>query len=272
MKYSKEFKALLDYVSKGYIGHGNPNAKILFIGQEPAINRETNAEQYEREIAGNAEQWQEIVREGIGYDSVDRSKIEFGSPLHPWANQKFQVRSVMQDGTIRGEEGTAKTWYNYQKLINKIFELCREGRKTMNNTDYLDFHQLSFHTDMSDVAFENHSVSTEGRDSVARRAKILSGDFFRSFPIVIAAVGHFPRTVYGNEYFGDIFGVEFLGNESPECYSWMNVSVRNTDDNPMLLIHTPQFSDAISNGYLDQIAMRVADFAREHNINLLPEE
>ncbi len=42
MKYSDEFKALVNYMLDGYIGHGNPNAKILFLGQEPAIDREAN--------------------------------------------------------------------------------------------------------------------------------------------------------------------------------------------------------------------------------------
>lgn len=109
MKYSKEFKILLDHRSNGYIGHGNPNAKILFIGQEPAINREINEEDYKRDIANNAEQWRNIVSAGKGYDSVDHSKIEFGSPLHPWANQKFQVRSKLQNKAFRGEEGTSRT-------------------------------------------------------------------------------------------------------------------------------------------------------------------
>lgn len=272
MRYSKEFKALLDFVPDGYIGHGNPNAKILFIGQEPAIDRSGNTEQYEHEIARNAKQWRDIVNNGIGYDSIDHSKIEFGSPLHPWANQLFQVRSEMQNGDIKGEKGTSKTWYNYQKLINKIFELYLEDRKVMTGNDFLDFHHLSFHTDMSDAALKSHCESPDGSRSVKDRVGIISSDFFRNFPIVIAAVGHFPRNTYGDDYFGDILGVEFLGNEETERYAWLNISVRNNEYNPMLLIHTPQFSDAISDRYLDQIAKRVVDFAREHNINLLPEE
>ncbi|MBD5243059.1 MAG: hypothetical protein HDS60_03105 [Barnesiella sp.] len=272
MNYSKEFQTLLDCHPNGYIGHGNPNSKILFIGQEPAIDCRNNREQYVLEIADNAEQWRNIVANGIGYDSIDPSKIEFGSPLHPWANQKFQVRSVMNTGEIRGEEGTAKTWYNYQKLINRILELYSKDRKPMNKNDHLDLHRLSFHTDMSDAAYTKHSESIDGKQSVIERVSLLSADFFRNFPIVIAAVGHFPRDTYGNSYFGDIFGVEFLGNEETELYNWMNVSVRNDDAHPMLLIHTPQFSDAISDIYIEQIAKRIVDFAKEHNIKLLPEE
>lgn len=42
--------------------------------------------------------------------------------------------------------------------------------------------------------------------------------------------------------------------------------------NPTFLIHTPQFSNTISDKYPGQIAKRVVDFARTHNINLMPEE
>lgn len=272
MKYSNEFKKLLDNPYSPYIGHGNPNAKILLIGQEPAIDPEVTVGQWTEEILDNAVQWKKIVAESIGYDAIDHTKIEFGLPLHPWANQQFQVRSEMKNGNIRGEKGTARTWYNYQKLVNKIFELYSNDRKPMTKDDYLDFHRLSFHTDMSDSAFLRHSTSMESHSAVLKRVSLLSGDFFRNIPIIIAAVGHFPRDTYGDTYFSDIFGGEFIGNEETEPNAWINVSIRKDKDNPMLLIHTPQFSDAISDRYLDEIAKRVVDFANEHKINLMPEE
>lgn len=96
MNYSEEFKEMIAYTTEGYIGHGNPNAKILFIGQESAIDPNKHKEQYKLEIADNAGQWRNITSAGIGYESIDLSKNEFGSPLQPWANQKFQVRSEMK--------------------------------------------------------------------------------------------------------------------------------------------------------------------------------
>lgn len=42
--------------------------------------------------------------------------------------------------------------------------------------------------------------------------------------------------------------------------------------NPTFLIHSPQFSNTISDKYPGQIAKRVVDFAKTHNINLMPEE
>lgn len=52
MEYSKEFKNLLNVdLPDGYIGHGNPNAKILILGQEPALHKDS--EQYSLEIANH---------------------------------------------------------------------------------------------------------------------------------------------------------------------------------------------------------------------------
>lgn len=146
MKYSEEFTGLLDQRTIGYIGYGNPNAKILVIGQEPAIDRETDAEQYEREIANNAEQWRTIVSNNVGYESV--ASLAY-TPLHPYANQKYQVAIKRQCRADKenGNEGTSRTWYNYQKLVNKIFELYSNVREPMTKDDYLDFHRLSFHSD-----------------------------------------------------------------------------------------------------------------------------
>lgn len=284
MKYSKEFNALIGSTTENYIGHGNPNAKILFLGQEGASNPEASLEEdgrndYLRSIKGNREDWSRNIHEGIGYDNLPEcctpSTLKSYNPLYPYKGQKFQVRSGSDEaGNLKGAKGTARTWYNYQKLINRIFELLSAERKPMTKDDDIDFHLLSFHSDMSAVASMKHKPKNEdGAESVIKRVSLLSSDFFRNFPIVIAAVGHFPRETYGNSYFGDIFGVEFLGNEETERDKWMNVSVRNDDAHTMLLIHTPQFSySELTDNYFDQIASRVVEFAREHNINLLPEE
>ena len=82
MEYSKEFKNLLNVdLPDGYIGHGNPNAKILILGQEPALHKDS--EQYSLEIANNKHQWQILVENGSGYESINPAVISFGSPLWP---------------------------------------------------------------------------------------------------------------------------------------------------------------------------------------------
>lgn len=284
MKYSEEFRALINSTHENYIGHGNPNAKILFLGQEGASDPEAAIEEdgrndYLRSIKANREDWNCNIQKSIGYNNLTESctpdTFVNYNPLYPYKGQKFQVRYGSDEyGNLKGAKGTARTWYNYQKLINKILERLSAERKPMTKDDDIDFHRFSFHTDMSAVASKkhNHDKKEEAAKSVLERKALLSSDFFSNFSIVIAAVGHFPRDTYGDVYFGDIFGVEFLGNEETEIYKWMNVSVRNDEAHPMLLIHTPQFSTAISDRYIEQIAKRVVDFAKEHKINLLPEE
>ena len=289
MNYSEEFKTLLNTVSDGYIGHGNPNAKILFLGQEPAWNREDEKQNksYEREIKGNRKEWSEIVTRGDGYDVIDRyvdnfdpkkEQPDFYSPLHPWPLQKFQVRTEKREERInghdekirelvvRGNDGTARSWYKYQTLIYLIFEeqLCKEEGLTL--------HFKSFHTDMSDAAYRQHDATNiDSKQSVSDRMDLLKHPFFQNFPVVIASVGNFPRDVYGDKYFGDVFHVDYIGNQAGDNLPWINVSVRE-GDNPQILIHCRQASAPLPNAYFERIAEIVCDFAKKHNINLNPTE
>ena len=55
MEYSKEFRELLEIAEKfnqTYVGHGNPNAKILIIANEPAadINTDFGKELIDRDL------------------------------------------------------------------------------------------------------------------------------------------------------------------------------------------------------------------------------
>lgn len=272
MKYSNEFKTLLKSMSCGYIGHGNPNARILIIGQEPAIDPQKNQEQYQHEIADNVSQWKDIVESSTGYETIDHSENVFGSPLHPWANQKYQVRSGLEEtGNLKAHEGTARTWYNYQKLINNVLELYSPNRNPLTKNDYLDFHRYSFHSDMSDAASKEHRMVCGGKLSVQERIPIFSSDYFCSFPIVVAAVGHFPRETYGDNYFGDVFNVKFLGNVG-DNREWININIREDINHPMLLIHCLQFANTISDAYIKTLANYIVEFAEKRNIDLMPLE
>lgn len=292
MYYSKEFKALIGSTTESYIGHGNPNAAILFIGQEGASDPEVAIEEdgrndYKRSIESNREDWNRNIQEGIGYEALPIActpeTLKNYNPLFPYKGQKFSYRrkSGKKDengnNIYYGREGTAPTWCNYQKLVNRIFELISSERKPLTKDDCIDFHRLSFHTDMSAYASlkHNHKNKEAAYKSVLNRVVLLSTDFFRKFPIVIAAVGHFPRDVYktlsiAKPYFEDVFGVE-LSDTINEGKLWVNFNYK-LNDNPKMLVHCPQFSASISNAFIELIANRVVDFANENHINLLPEE
>jgi len=267
MEYNKSFKELLNTQHlDGYIGHGNPNAKILILGQEPA--QDFGSENYMHEIAGNQAQWLDIVGRNVGYESISFDIERFGSPLWPWANQRFAVRTELRktkDGNtepiVRGAHGTAKTWYNYQKLIYGILkrELVKNGQ--------LEFHKYSFHTDMSAQASKKHGKIDKdaAKESVYKRAtELFSADFFRHFPIIIAPVGHFPKDFYGDDYFHAAFGVEFRPDESKD---WINVNIRKDDNHSQILIHCKQIAYA-SNKYIEEIANIARNFAEKQKINL----
>ncbi|WP_303644582.1 hypothetical protein [Bacteroides caecimuris] len=273
MNFSDDFKSLLIKTSEGYIGHGNPNAKILFLGQEPAWNKDIprQREQYLREIATNRIEWEEIVARGDGYEMIDSYADNpdnvpiFYSPLHPWPLQKFQIRrGSEEDGNLVGRDGTATTWYYYQVLVNLIFS------KSLAKDAMLTFHRSTFHTDMSDAAYRQHDFTkNDSKASVIKRIELLMQPFYNSFPVVIAAVGNFPRDTYGDGYFGEVFGVKHIGNQAGENLPWINVSVRE-DDKPQLLIHCQQVSAPLPNAYFKRIAEIVRDFANKNNVDLNP--
>lgn len=283
---------MIDATTENYIGQGNPNAKILFLGQEGASNPNASLEEdgrndYRRSIERNHEDWIRNIQEGIRYDNLPEcctpDTLKNYNPLFPYKGQKFQVRYETRKKNepgkkiTRGEKGTARTWYNYQKLINRIFELISSERKTMTKDDDIDFHRLSFHTDMSAYTSMKHKHENKeaAYKSVLNRVPFLSNEFFRHFPIVIAAVGHFPRDVYKTLsitklYFEDVFGLE-LSDIVNEGKLWVNFNYK-LNGNPKLLVHCPQFSASISDAFIALIAKRVVDFAHEHHINLMPEE
>ncbi len=280
MKYSKEFKTLIDSTQEEYIGHGNPNANILIIGQEGASDpyapiATDGRNDYLRSLKANREDWCRNIQEEIWYSDLGESctpdTLKNFNPLYPYKGQKFQVRTGSEEsGNLKGAKGTARTWYNYQKLINRIFELFSAERKPMTKEDDIDFHRYSFHSDMSAVASKKHDAKNEaGKNSVLKRKELLKQPFFQAFPVVIAAVGNFPRDSYGNSYFYEVFKVDYIGNQAGDNLPWINVNVRE-GDNPQLLIHCQQASAPLPNAYFVRIAEIVRDFADKYKINLNP--
>lgn len=157
-----------------------------------------------------------------------------------------------------------------QKLINAILD-----RKTENMDGY-DFHKFSFFSHICNLTYKAiGSIYDRNYDKCKQatllRSKILSSDFFRNFNIVICPLGHFPKHFYGDEYFGDIFGVEYLGNEGRNMFAWMNVSEKFDGKHPMLLIHSEHLrkSSVYDDDFIAQIAQKIIEFAKEKGISLL---
>ena len=270
MIYPKDFEQLIRSTNApDFIGWGNPNAKILLLGKEPAIDlgKEGGRIQYETEVKHNRADWSENIAQQTGFDDVVAQWGIYGNPLCPHGWQKYRVTNLDKDGNYpEGKEGTARTWYQYQKLTDMIFG------KTLGRDDFLDFHKYCFSTDMSDIAaLESSRTEPEKtKTSIEERKRFFSHDFFKRFPIIIAAVSHYPKKYAGDIYFKDTFDVEWMQQKSDGTPgAWINV---NEDaGTPRLLLHTCQFSASLSDEYFERIAALVRNFADEYNLNLAPD-
>lgn len=245
MPYSEDFYNLLDYTPNDYIGFGNPNARILFLCQETDIDGdETYPGIFENDIINNAQRWRLLARDA-----------EY--------TRQF-------NNTCINSQNTSSTDI-CQRILNAIFDSKAE------NTYHFDLHKFSFYTHLCNLTYKAIRLSDDMnsdkcRQAMLLRTKNLSNDFFRYFNIVIAPLGHFPRLLYGDQYFGDVFGVDFCGNEGLNEYEWMNVCKRLDDKHPMLLIHTEHLrkSSVYNDSFIAHIANTIVEFAKEKEISLLP--
>lgn len=267
MNYSNDFKDLVfGSDCPNFIGWGNPNAKILLLGKEPAIDISTDLGrlQYETEVLHNKQDWRDNIANKTGFDEVfekySKTRL-YGNPLYPHCWQKYQVKN-RRNGILPDGDGTSRTWYQYQKLIDMIIE---DGHTRYDN---LDFHKYCFSTDLSDCPALN-SRQTNYNDtnvSAQRRWPMFLSPFFSSFPIVIAAIGN-----YRNYHFEDwdcflstCFAVDYKPiEEAKEQLFSVHVS---SNENPRIVVTCKQLSAAISDEELSYIAGIVESFADKHRI------
>lgn len=184
--YSKKFQELVNsaYVKSNefyrgkqfnepnpyYLGFGNPNSKILILGNEKSIKAKQKEKIYtdstiNSESIQNPNHWKKIITDNITDISYDfQSKTGFKNPLYPYYKEKTNKMG---------------TWAYYQKLIKEYYpELDIE--KTENS-----FFKKVF---ISEI---NHEVSKKqlGNQRNPIRTKLLNHEFYKSFPITILAVG-----------------------------------------------------------------------------------
>ncbi len=221
-----------------YIGTGNPNADILIIGKESSID-DKDSKQYKLELENNFQSWkskekfkQKDISNFYSWDDYD--------PIYPYKGQKYMIDNGSNNGTSR-------TWYTYQKLINYVFD-------TPNNSE-IDFHKKVFITEV------NSSPSRKTKDADissinVRKDLILKSEFFQSFPVVIiSGVGYFKITANSNQI-EDTFKVMFkemklAGDKQSQPY-WIHSNKFNHPSK--LLINTYQLSIRITDILLQEIA------------------
>ena len=282
------FKQLLT-ATKEYVGCGNPNASILIIASEPAIDlkedpkterEKREKERHKWEIIENNEKWHKWLEEGVAetivHDGVIDDISRF-SPRFPYKGQKYSVRlEVEKDEVthIRSVAGTSKTWYNYQKLLDLVRGVNR------SKAELLDFHDRCFTSELNSCCAKKSSeVDEEGRrSSIAKRAgksnRFFSSDFFQGFPIVIVASRNYVHR------YRDVFSVGELFGFPADSKRGMSVPTRKGGRNrhldiytrqgdfPKLLICCTHFANRMSEEYMKTIASTIREFCAENKIQI----
>lgn len=260
MEYSENFRKLVtNNTDELYIGKGNPMGKILFVGKEAAIDIESDREGYNREIKGKYSRWVDNISSNLSQEEVknwfdDNSSF---NPLYLYKGQKNTIYSFdTKNNKERGVGGTSSTWYNYQKLYDKIYN---NGVKD----NCINFFKNSFITELSEASAKSSSKvdKVERAISIKKRKKFLSNDFYRDFPIVIVAVGHYVRDE--NINIEEIFDVTFDKKQSTidvTKSNYINIHYDNLEKPSRIVIHTNQLSMGISDALLNEIALVVEYF------------
>lgn len=238
MKYSQSFNDIVNDGKYSYLGHGNPNAKILIIGKEPRIDTSdpSKEEQLERDILNNRKQWLNNLNDDtISYDTLKYSanENENYNPLYPYKGQQCQVRTE-KDGKVRGDAGTARTWFAYQILFDYLAygESYRKDKNAL-----IDFHKYVFSSDFSNKAatYSRNTDKTLTQQSIESRNEMFKHKFFQQFPIVIVAAGPYPKNY--NIDLEKIFNVK-EGYDKEKRF----IKVYFNSDRTKILIHTRQLS------------------------------
>lgn len=243
MNSNKNFKNLLETLENNdYLGLGNPNSNILFIGKEAgtAIDEEI--------FHGSARSWKKENDYSLRYE-----------PTEP------KIKNLNH------------TWQRYQKLYNSITENL--GISKPQNSKYeITFVEDIFTTEFSQLPAPNSETAKQNPEFKSelekRKNTFFKSDFIQDFQIIIifASDNNYIETYKGEV--SDLFNVSF---EDPviSCEGgskiWINKGV-NLSGKPKIVIHTRQLATrqpANINDLIDKLSTMISDFITENNMNLV---
>lgn len=232
MNYSNEFKEAVDNcVSNGtHIGTGNPNAKILFVGQEAAFEEKND------EYKSNAIDWQNHIKNNT--------------------TQRFNFQVDDNESYLRKTWGK-NTWSKYQKLHDYIFN-------KKEKPFHIDFLENVFTTEMSDNPAKKTKDAQKKKDfknDLQKRKKtFFKEDFIQNFSVIVLACSNYIENNPKNWELNELFKVEFFNDRDClyldkfkefKLYSRGNwYFLHSNEDQTKLVIHTRQLSTNVNNELL----------------------
>lgn len=254
MDYSKEFKDFLDiadHCGQTYVGHGNPNANILIVANEPGT---VNSEIIEKDLNSNLSLWRSNINTTQSMDDLPEMFDENNyldwpkfNPLWPYLGQHFTTSK-----NKASNHPTSRCWLQYQKLIDMVLDKDHECHR--ERTEAIDFFKQAYIIDFSAVyGLKSSDISRAAREeSITKRLPLFSSDFVRHFSVIVVASGHYVRDFRQLNDLRKVFPgfnrVELIDDN----LGWRNIHY--SDDAHRVMIHTRHFSSSIKDEYLRSIA------------------
>jgi hypothetical protein len=274
MEYSEEFKEAVNFCKKNnlFLGHGNPNSKILLVGKEQyydAISKLDSDEFYDellkkREDVNklNIFSWLDNLDKNFVPEwnsSIDSEIINQNALTAHW-NQKNKPNRFSQKKN-EWNFGTSNTYLHYQKIYQNVF----------NNSikqENLNFQKEFFTTELNDLIakrdYKFKRLKILKKEFISKRQELFDHSFFKSFPVILVASGHYTKDF--NFDIEKIFDVDFIEiRETKIKKAWYNVHY--SKDGKRLLIHTRQLSTSVPSELIDDLG----NIIKKHLIeNALP--
>ncbi len=244
--YNADFKKLIEQSLRNgqYIGLGNPNSNILFVGKEAGID--SNQDEHAKDHLSNALLWSKGER---GWSENDMPKDEKHRNLN-------------------------HTWQKYQKL----YILAKGEPEPAPERKYtISFTKEVFTTELSNgYARKSNDALAKGdfkEALITRKANFWKSDFIKQFQVVVIAALD-PRYIQNHlaerQEINDIFGVSFAHERvcaSSNQKYWIHYS--SDKKNPKLVLHTRQFTNGCSNELMEAVAKEIREFMAENNIKFV---
>lgn len=233
-KYNQEFNELLNNIEDHeYVGLGNPNSNILFVGQESAIDMGIN------------DDFQKLKEK---LKAIDGSKSNWITDKFDYSHNPTELKKL------------SDTWQNYQQLYNNIFT-----KKRQNN--FATFLKEVFTTEMSTLPAKTNDKAKKNpffKEELERRKEnFFATDFIQNFPVILLACSNYILNNEKKREIDHIFRVEFNGEFKEYSRGNWFFSHYNADKTK-LVIHTRQLSANVNNDLLTDIGTKI----REHLIKL----
>lgn len=230
--YNENFiKLVTECADVTYIGRGNPNAKILFVGQEyskPNENAEFEAKYWKDKIANN---------------------------------EKADLKHFK-----RKEDKGQHTWRIYQKLHDYIFE-----KKSTNEFDFEEWVFTTEMNDSpatnNSIAQKRKDFKINLQNS---KNTFINSDFIKQFLVIVLACSHYITPDEFCKIFDVEFlpqGKKYPNDNSNAMtnHFWTHYNKNKTE--PKLVIHTQQLSGYISNDFLETMGKVIREFLIKNNLN-----